>query len=404
MLRGPSTAYSYPSASPSATVVRDPYPNLREATPPVTIVREHTPTGTIMREHHTPVTMLRENHYPTAAPTTTTVIRDQQFAPRVPSASMVREHYQPLNLKKRQYHCTQPQEEGPIDLSCKKPRTIVIEPRDITSSPFNGAYSDSESSQPPSPMHPPVIPSSTGQDNGPQSILKSILCRRTMCEPTDAQETKKEYCSQNSIVALAKKNLFPVSARVSDWLVKLVHFARSLPEFANLPHNDKVTLILHSWGRLLLLYMAETNFQFVVTPKGSSETVEPGCKDSNTTSDPSIPTMKAVEALQAFIKKCQTLNIDSREFCFLRMLALFHSESGVESLQYIDAINSCIRQSLQDHIRTTRPTDKLRYSQLLMCLPSLYSVNTKMMEKLFCKHISNSTDMEVLLKELLQKV
>ena len=53
-------------------------------------------------------------------------------------------------------------------------------------------------------------------------------------------------------------------------------------------------------------------------------------------------------------------------------------------------------------MRVTRPSDVMHYSRLLMALPSLYGTNANMMETLFCKHISKNTDMEVLLKELLQ--
>ncbi len=46
----------------------------------------------------------------------------------------------------------------------------------------------------------------------------------------------------------------------------------------------------------------------------------------------------------------------------------------------------------------------MRYSQILLLLPTLLSVNSKMMEKLFCRHIIGQADMEVLLKEMLQKL
>lgn len=126
----------------------------------------------------------------------------------------------------------------------------------------------------------------------------------------------------NTRVTLAKKNLLPVGSRVSDWLVKIVQFVKSVPEFQNLNHNDKLTLIMNSWTKIMLLYMAEDNFQFVVTPihhSGSST------EESQATQSPEEPTMKSVETIQTFIKKFQAMNLDQKEYAFLRMAVLFNT-------------------------------------------------------------------------------
>ncbi|GFO07188.1 nuclear receptor subfamily 0 group b member 1 [Plakobranchus ocellatus] len=132
----------------------------------------------------------------------------------------------------------------------------------------------------------------------------------------------------NTRVQLAKKNLLPVSARVSDWLDKAVRFAKSIPEFAALSQKDQTTLVLSSWARLVLLYMAEANFQFAVTPH--SPRVSPAGSDSAPTSvapppTQDEPTMKSVEGVQTFIRKCQQMQVDAREYEFLRMLVLFNA-------------------------------------------------------------------------------
>ena len=77
----------------------------------------------------------------------------------------------------------------------------------------------------------------------------------------------------------------------------------------------------------------------------------------------------------------------------------------MENADYVETVNTYVRQSLQEHITSTRPgSDKLRYSQLLLCLPSLFGISPAVLETLFCKHITANTDMEVLLKEMLQKL
>lgn len=179
------------------------------------------------------------------------------------------------------------------------------------------------------------------------SILEGLLCGRRAnkssawdlpddevsdlsvpCSPCPSQSSDCPVLSLSSdqIVGLAKKVLLPVTARVSDWVVKIISYAQSLPEFTNLSFNDRVTLILNSWARLLLLCMAETSFEFAVTPKDN------GDMSSNDSDGPSrgprisddLPTMRGVESIQGFIRKCQCLSLDNREYEYLKTITLFN--------------------------------------------------------------------------------
>lgn len=221
------------------------------------------------------------------------------------------------------------------------------------------------------------------------------------CPPKPKEEYvgSKDYslCSTTR-VTLAKKNLLPISARVTEWLYKMVKFAKEIPQFVKLPNNDRLTLILNSWTRLLLMHMAENNFQFAVTPLPSSP-------DHKTDEAPASdePTMKSVESVQSFIRKCQGMNLDTSEFEYLRMLVLFNAGYvGLEMSSVVDNMNSRIQQHLQQHIHTKHPRDHIRFSRVLMCLPSLYGINCKMINNLFCGFIHGKTDIEVLLKDMLQ--
>ena len=133
-------------------------------------------------------------------------------------------------------------------------------------------------------------------------------------------------------VAVAKKMMLPVRARVSDWMLKVVHFARSQTEFASLPSlNDKLLLLSQAWARILLLFMAETNFEFAVTPIHGEE--DDGKWDAE------CPTMKSVQQIQAFITKCQMLNMDAQEYHLMRMALLFYSG---EYLLHLPVITCCV--------------------------------------------------------------
>ncbi|XP_060071297.1 protein dissatisfaction-like [Ylistrum balloti] len=274
-------------------------------------------------------------------------------------------------------------QQEPIDLSCK-----------------TSSNEDSDS----------VMSESPKSDAG-SSLLRNLLSIGKNLEmdercPNSSMEfdsSATTAISSNTRVTLAKKNMLPVSSRVSDWLVKIVQFSKSIPEFQNLSHNDKVTLILNSWTRLLLLYMSESNFQFAVTPTHSGRTPEEDSLSSTPT--PDTPTMKSVESVQNFVKKCQNMNLDQKEYAFLRMAVLFNAGYvGLDRPSMVDQLNSLIQQLLQEHVRLVRPTDVMHYSRLLLLLPALYGINCKMIENLFCGHINGNMDMEVLLKEMIQNL
>ena len=67
--------------------------------------------------------------------------------------------------------------------------------------------------------------------------------------------------------------------------------------------------------------MAESNFQFATTPLRSES--QPENADGGVS--PDEPTVKSVENIQSFIRKCQSMNVDSDEYHYMRMLVLFNS-------------------------------------------------------------------------------
>ena len=139
-------------------------------------------------------------------------------------------------------------------------------------------------------------------------------------------------------VTLAKKNLLPVKARITDLLNKSIDFACQLQCFTALPIADQRSLLVNAAPRLLLLEMARSNVQFAVTPvHGSgSQLAEEGemasaagdvtGKDNQSSSSQDsteMPTQQFVESVQNFVKKCQMFGISTEEYFYMRMIALF---------------------------------------------------------------------------------
>ena len=307
MLRqsGGNNDYSYPSAQ-SATTGVGPYIN----TPP-SYYRPSSRSNSFSHPRQQP------DMYPSSM-SSSLVRHVREKVCYTPPPDEAQQDYSESNFRKRSYSATVPRstrlhEERPIDLSCKRPKTLLELPSDTPRECL------SQPSSPPS--------TSVKSDDNQASILRSILCGRLKKIEDSKSQNSNAICSPHSVVSLAKKNMLPVSARITDWLVKLVEFAGTLPEFSDLSQEDKVTLILGSWSRIILLYMAETNFHFVVTPNGSEGTDSPGSPTA-AQEDPTIPTMKRVDNMQAYINKCQSLNLDAEEYECLRIMTLFSSQSG----------------------------------------------------------------------------
>jgi hypothetical protein len=68
----------------------------------------------------------------------------------------------------------------------------------------------------------------------------------------------------------------------------------------------------------------------------------------------------------------------------MRMIMLFQLGVGtaVDRADVADAINAEARQRLSELVQRSQPTEKLRYSTLLLALHTLFGVNTAMIQTL----------------------
>lgn len=131
-------------------------------------------------------------------------------------------------------------------------------------------------------------------------------------------------------VVIAKKMLPVVNRKVAKWLTEIAQLAARYRDLAGLPREDWIVLLQNAVSRLLLLFMAENNFQFAVAPLATDRrwtTASDGEGDerSPVVSPAEIPTAGSVEDIQRFIAKCQALKVDGREYQCMRLITLFHS-------------------------------------------------------------------------------
>jgi len=221
----------------------------------------------------------------------------------------------------------------PIDLTCKRKKS------DATSTSLNclSIYGAGEA----------LNGSQLGQtkvnfekDYEDQSILKSVLvgiarkrshtlsvCSRQHFK-NSAQEAPCTGLSLRQRVTLAKRNLGPVMRRISEHLNGITQFLCLLPDFMKLTTSDQRTLISDSVHRLLMIYMAEGNQQFVVTPIRDEEDASAAAAAAAAAEGAFAveePTMQFTEAVLNYISKCQAMNISTREYSYMKIITLFHT-------------------------------------------------------------------------------
>jgi hypothetical protein len=127
-------------------------------------------------------------------------------------------------------------------------------------------------------------------------------------------------------VGLAKRNQRHVQAHVADWMGKITRFALDQSEFRQLSEDTALALLTSTFPRLLLFCMAETNFHFAVAPSCDSVSGSPAGSRQGSPSrgQGHAPTMVTVEAVEAFIARCDLLNIDSVEYGLMKQATLFN--------------------------------------------------------------------------------
>lgn len=119
-------------------------------------------------------------------------------------------------------------------------------------------------------------------------------------------------------------------------LVKTLRFVKNVPCFRELPDDDQLMLIRSGWAPLLVLGLAQDRVDFETT-----ETVEPsmlqriltgaperqgeahGCQGRGQGPTGGVSVLD-IEAIKAFLKKCWSVDISTKEYAYLKGAVLFN--------------------------------------------------------------------------------
>ncbi|KAG8000511.1 Nuclear receptor subfamily 0 group B member 1 [Nibea albiflora] len=195
-------------------------------------------------------------------------------------------------------------------------------------------------------------------------------------------------------------------------LVKTLRFVKNVPCFRELPEDDQLMLIRSGWAPLLVLGLAQDRVDFETT-----ETVEPSMLQRILTglpdrqSEPALAghsrgaapgvSIVDIEAIKAFLKKCWSVDISTKEYAYLKGAVLFNPDvEGLRCLHYIQSLRREAHQALNEHVRLIHREDTTRFAKLLIALSMLRTISPLVVAQLFFRPVIGSVNIEDVLMEM----
>ncbi|NP_001266628.1 nuclear receptor subfamily 0 group B member 1 [Oreochromis niloticus] len=225
------------------------------------------------------------------------------------------------------------------------------------------------------------------------------------------QEVRQQACSCGSTRRRGVLRSPQVTCKAaSAVLVKTLRFVKNVPCFRELPEDDQLVLIRSGWAPLLVLGLAQDRVDFETT-----ETVEPsmlqriltGCPDRQSEAvggqNRGAPGVSVVdiEAIKAFLKKCWSVDISTKEYAYLKGAVLFNPDlEGLRCLHYIQSLRREAHQALNEHVRLIHREDTTRFAKLLIALSMLRAISPPVVAQLFFRPVIGTVNIEEVLMEM----
>ncbi|XP_028993523.1 nuclear receptor subfamily 0 group B member 1 [Betta splendens] len=244
-----------------------------------------------------------------------------------------------------------------------------------------------------------------------QQTLQQLFHRSLSSTPSSAQEPRQQPCSCGSTRRRGVLRSPQVTCKAaSAVLVKTLRFAKNVPCFRELPEDDQLALIRSGWAPLLVLGLAQDRVDFETT-----ETVEPSMLQRILTGLPERQSdgpaghsrgaagvsVVEIEAIKAFLKKCWSVDISTKEYAYLKGAVLFNPDlEGLRCLHYIQSLRREAHQALNEHVRLIHREDTTRFAKLLIALSMLRAISPLVVAQLFFRPVIGAVNIEEVLMEM----
>ncbi|XP_060909271.1 nuclear receptor subfamily 0 group B member 1 [Labrus mixtus] len=257
----------------------------------------------------------------------------------------------------------------------------------------------------------------TAEEQQQQQQLQHLFHKTSTSSATAApaaslQELRQQACSCGSTRRRGVLRSPQVTCKAaSAVLVKTLRFVKNVPCFRELPEDDQLMLIRSGWAPLLVLGLAQDRVDFETT-----ETVEPsmlqriltGLPDRQSEEAPAGQSRGAagvsvldIEAIRAFLKKCWSVDISTKEYAYLKGAVLFNPDvEGLRCIHYIQSLRREAHQALNEHVRLIHREDTTRFAKLLIALSMLRAISPLVVAQLFFRPVIGTVNIEEVLMEM----
>nr|WGL14817.1 mDax1-318 [Mus musculus] len=213
-----------------------------------------------------------------------------------------------------------------------------------------------------------------------------------------------------------------VCEAASAGLLKTLRFVKYLPCFQILPLDQQLVLVRSCWAPLLMLELAQDHlhFEMMEIPETNTtqemlttrrqETEGPEPAEPQATEQPQMVSAEAghllpaaaVQAIKSFFFKCWSLNIDTKEYAYLKGTVLFNPDlPGLQCVKYIEGLQWRTQQILTEHIRMMQREYQIRSAELNSALFLLRFINSDVVTELFFRPIIGAVSMDDMMLEML---
>ncbi|KAM3862481.1 LOW QUALITY PROTEIN: nuclear receptor subfamily 0 group B member 1-like [Diretmus argenteus] len=256
----------------------------------------------------------------------------------------------------------------------------------------------------------------TTEQQQQQQTLHHLLHRSSSssssssCAPASLLELRQQSCSCGSTRRRGVLRSPQVTCKAaSSVLVKTLRFVKNVP-CCELPEDDQLTLVRDGWAPLLVLGLAQDRVDFETT-----ETAEPSMLQRILTglpdrqSEPPAGQSRGaagvfvvdIQGIRAFLGKCWTLDISTKEYAYLKGAVLFNPDlEGLRCLHYIQSLRREAHQALNEHVRLIHREDTTRFAKLLIALSMLRAISPAVVAQLFFNPVIGAVNMEDVLLEM----
>ncbi|TRY90481.1 hypothetical protein DNTS_026113 [Danionella cerebrum] len=265
--------------------------------------------------------------------------------------------------------------------------------------------------------------SEPGQSN---AILFNILSKNQPRSDPDApgvsiqshlsSKAPNQSCHCDKRIKVCLKTPKETRQEALDVLVKSIHFMKNLPAFQQLPVKDQYSLLKNCWAPLFILGLAQEQVEFAVNESPSSSMLKRilmkddtlGCNEFHfkqeemMVEDDEQPSLAAVNALKACLKKLWSLDLSNKEYAYLKGTVIFNPDvPGLKAALFVEGLQMEAQHALKEFLIPFYPGDRGRLARLLLSASSLKSISPNMIIKLFFRPITDQHELIPLLADML---